>query len=534
MSKKITKKIIIIIILILLLIILFFVHNSYKRNVKPDSITIVKRIMKNNYDKIEYKNNNYILGYYKDDNKYRYDVFDLNGNREYSFYRNNIVNIKSVNKKYFIEKSDIDYLYNDDDKLVLKSSSINQINDYLIKVDNRIINYKNKEIINNVKKIDSYDNDYYFSINDNYLIDKKGNIILKNYKVVEEIENNLIIKCLILTKDKKYYTFLPSLDRIVGDSFDYYYKDKDKIYIIDGNDEYRLYSTGLRNKLDINNEKLVNNYKIENIISNKYAFVFKDNDFGLYDRNKDKFYKVSDNYNSIKKLNNNYYLIKTNDINIIYNIKEKKYDYTSKDNIDNIIVYKNGYKLLTKNGLYVLYNSNNEIIKQSDKQILLVDSQIKYGNVLKDVYVLNDNKLEKSETFTINNSHYALYKDDQTSTIIGLDNKNKFVSNKYLNYYKNTIIYVKNKKIIFNNLKSKDIKEYELDDYKIVSLPFKKVLLLKNNESIKVINFNGKELSEIKNINIKDIYYNEDLGKVILIFNMNNDNSLKEGSYILK
>ena len=55
MSKKITKKIIIIIILILLLIILFFVHNSYKRNVKPDSITIVKRIMKNKYDKIEYK-----------------------------------------------------------------------------------------------------------------------------------------------------------------------------------------------------------------------------------------------------------------------------------------------------------------------------------------------------------------------------------------------------------------------------------------------------------------------------------------------
>ena len=135
---------------------------------------------------------------------------------------------------------------------------------------------------------------------------------------------------------------------------------------------------------------------------------------------------------------------------------------------------------------------------------------------------------------TINNSHYALYKDDQTSTIIGLDNKNKFVSNKYLNYYKNTIIYVKNKNIIFNNLKFKDIKEYELDDYEIVSLPFKKVLLLKNNESIKVINFNGKELSEIKNINIKDIYYNEDLGKVILIFNMNNDNSLKEGSYILK
>ena len=533
MSKRITKKIIIIIILVLLLIILFFVHNSYRRNVKPDSITIVKKIMKNKYDKIEYKNNNYIFGYYKDNSLYKYDVYDLNGNKQYSFYREKIVNIKSVNKNYFIETSDEDYLYNDDDELMLESNLVNPINDYLIKVDNRIINYKNKELFNNVEKIDSYDNDFFFNIDDNYLIDKKGNIILTGYKVIEEIENNFIIKYFILKSDNKYYTFMPSLERIVGDSFDYYYKSNGKIFILDGDNEYRLYYTGLRKKLEVNNKKL-NEYKIEKIISNKYAFVSKDKNFGMFDRDDNKFYKISDSYIDVQYLSKNHYLIKTNDLNIIYNVKEKKYEYYGKINLDKMIMYKNGYKVLYEDGVYNLYNNKNILLKKADKQIVLIDSQIKFGKILKDVYVFNNDNLIKAETFKMNSSNYALYTENSKKIIIGLDNKNKFSSNNYLNYYKNTVVYDKGKNIVFYNMNDKEKNEYELDNYEIISLPFKNIIVLKNNESLKVIDFDGKELKILKNIEIKDIIYNNNFGKIILITAEKDNNNLKESSYILK
>ena len=536
MSKKITKKIIIIIILILLLFILFFVHNSYKRNVKPDSITLVKRIMKNKYDKIVYKNNDYIYGYYKKDNQYKYEVFDLNGNKCYSFYRDNLINIKSVNMYYFIETSDEDYLYNDDDELVLKNNEINSINDYLIKVDNNIIDYENNILFADVNKIVSYDNDYYFNINDNYLIDQKGKVILTGYKVIEEIENNFIIKCFILSKDNKYYTFVPSLEKVIGNSFDYYYRVKDRVYVVDDSNIYRLYSTGLRKKLDIDNKKLVKNYEIEKIINNNYSFVtLKDNSsFGLYDRIDDSFSYILESYNSIKKINSEHYLIKNNTDNIIYNIKTKKIVYQSKNNIDNMIMYKNGYKVLFENGIYNLYNNKDILLKKSNKQILLIDSRILFGKVLEDVSILNDNKLVDAKTFKIDSNIYAIYKENNKNIIVGIDNKNKFSSNKYINYYKDTVMYVKGNKLIFNDIKNKSIKEYNIDNYEIVSLPFKKIIIIKNNDILKIINFNGKEIKTINDVEIKNIYYNEKIGKVIMITSNSDNEELKESSYILK
>ena len=97
MSKNTIKKIILTIILLTLLILSLVFFYRITSEDHSDNITIVKKIIKEKYEDVEYFDNSYLYARNKTD----YDVYDYNGNKLYTF-NNNDNDIVTVSKKYFI------------------------------------------------------------------------------------------------------------------------------------------------------------------------------------------------------------------------------------------------------------------------------------------------------------------------------------------------------------------------------------------------------------------------------------------------
>lgn len=519
MSKELIKKTIVAFIFVLVLVMSFLIYDRINKNNYSNRVIIVKNIIKEKYDEIVYLGDNYIYTYNKGRNYY-YSVFDLNGNRLYSFNSDKLLDIVSLSKKYFITKDDNYHLYSDNFEKIIDGEKITKISDYLINVDGNIINPNNEVLFSNIKNIKSYYHKEYFLI-DNYFVDKKGNILLNDYEIVEEKIKDNDIDYFIIKKDNKYYCFFPLINKIIGDEFEKYYKYKDEIYVVSNNKFYQIVKAGLRKEIDFKISKDLKkkyNIKLTNAVSLYKILVIKDNYLGLLETNKNKFTKIikTDNF-SFKIIDNNYINIKVDNKNHIYDLNIKKIIYSS-NNIDDIIMFNNGYKTIKRNNLYFLYDNNDILLLNNEKQIIPINSEVRFGNINKDIVIYDKNNYYDGKYINIDNNYYYKYEKNNKYYIISRDLKTKYESNDYLENIDEYIISLDNKKLVFNNIRNNKKNIYDIKNNKIINDKInKKEIILSNNKKITILYKNGEVIKEIKNRKLDNIYYNNLEGNIIII-----------------
>lgn len=540
MNKKNLKKLIFAIIFISILVSFTLFIKNYNKNNYSDSITFVKRIIKEKYDEVIYnEDSNYFYAYYLEDNLYNYDIYDINGNNIYSFDSNEKLDITSIRKKYFIVKKDKYILYDNEFNEVTYSDNIKALSNKLIFVDNKIIDISKKVFFDNIDSVYNYGDNNYFLLNNSILINKSGEILLDGYKVVEEIDNDIHSAFLIVKKDK-YYTFLSSFDDILGDGFDSYYLEDDVLYTFDSNNKYKIYKNGLRKKVNTYNitKDIINNYQydLSKIILDKYLFVIekKNNHFGLLNIENNKYTKISNTINTYKKINDRYYLLQDSMKNRIYDVQNNKVVFESKYNLDGSLIY-NDYYVLNSNKNYTLYDNKWNRIIDSDKQIVLLDKKIKYGNINSDVtiYDLETKKIYDASKFVINNNTYYKYIDGNNNYVVYSDGKVKFKSKNNIIYDNRNIILLNNKGLTINNIVDNKVYSYEAVDYELFnSEVHRNTIIIKDSASIEIVNTFGERVKKIKNDDIKSIINNHDNGKLIMIVSKEIEGKILKGCYI--
>lgn len=434
MNKNDIKKIILSIIFIVFLVIFFLVAKNLKGNIYNKKISIIKNIIKERNEEIVYKNNNnYIYSMNKEDGKYIYKIYDLNGNRLYTIKSEKNINIITVKKKYYITYDDNYHLYTEDSEKILSASSIESLNDYLIKVDDKIINNYGEILFSDVHSVRLFNNSNNININNTYLTDKKGNVILDKVYVSDEIKNGGITDYLIVKKENKYYTFFTNLENIIGDGFDSY-EIKDLVYIKTNDTYYKIYKTGLRKKIknysESTNEiiKFDNGYKTK---KNKKTYI-------LYNKNGKEILKLK---KQIVLKNHKVVKGKINEEVYIYNLKNKKYIYAKKIKVANsyFYTYENNKKYIVSTDFTKKYKSDDYL--SYDKNVIVKKSKnkIKFLNLSsKKEYVYEiKNKEEIVNDYPFRN--IIILESDKYIKIIDTKGNNiKTIKNrKVLNYYYN-------------------------------------------------------------------------------------------------
>lgn len=524
MSKNTIKKIILtIIILTVLILSLIFFYRITSEDYKRD-ISIVKKIINERYEDVKYFDNSYLYAY----NDNEYTIFDYNGNKLYVI--NNKKDIVSVSKKYYISRDNNYHLYNINSEELASGNNIYGINDYLIFVDNNIVNTKGEVLFYNVKSIEKYYKNKYFVI-DNYFINEKGKVLLYDYKVVKEKVIDNEIDYFIVKKDDKYYSFFPLVNSVVGDGFDKYFEYNDKIYIVANNKIYMIYTNGLRKEIKFNINKNIYNLDYSNAVRKNRVLTIRDYYLGILETDTNKFHKITKTRNyTYKYIDSSHINVSCNDKNYVYDLDNYKIDYIS--NFDNIILFKNKYKTIKKNNMYYLMDDKGQVLNFSDKQIIILDSKIKAGKPNKNIVIFDNNYLYEGQSFIINNKTYYKYEKNNMKYIISSDLKEKYKSKAYLNYMDDTIVELDNNKLYFYNLKTDREYIYDIKNYKIQNDEINKnEIILSDGNNIIILNKKGKIIKKIRNTKIREIKYNKIREAIIIIVENNNK---KMGAYVLK
>ena len=540
MSKQTIRKLIFTILFAIVVVVIFLFNYAYKKNKKTETVSMVKQIIDEKYDKVGYSlDNKYIYGMDIENGYYHYDIYDLNGNKHEDFDATNELNIVALSEYYYITYDDIYRLYNYSNQELLSSKEMTGLNDYLIKTSNNVINYKGELLYENVDKVTSYHNNAYFNLDNSKFIDEEGELIYDNCSVIEEIKNSLITDYLIIRKDNKYYTYFTSVDTTMGSGFDSYYKKDDEVYIFIGYEKSQIYSSGVRSSSDeikIDN-KIISDYNLEpaNIINDELMFVKnnKKNSYGLLNYNSGKYYDILDNVIDWEMINDRIYLFKNDDTNVLYDIKLKEVIYKSKYNLDNVIYFKNGYKTIKIDDEYVLLDDKENKIKSNKEQIVLYNEAVVVGTFDNSVLLLDKDNYINAEIIKIGKSDFIKYERNNKKIYQNLHSKKTYSSDEYIGNSNNYIMLKEEKSIKFIDLKNQKETCYRLDeDENVLSLPIKDSIIIGNDKNIKVINSKGKELKEIKDTVVEDIYYNKNNNKIVIITSDSNKKSVKKGSYV--
>ena len=416
MSKQTIRKLIFTIIFAAVVVVIFLFNYAYKKNKKTETVSMVKQIINEKYDKVGYSlDNKYIYGMNNEGGYYHYDIYDLNGNKHEKFDTTNELNIVTLSEYYYITFDDIYRLYNYSNEELLSSKEMTRLNDYLIKTSNNVVNYKGELLYENVNEVDSYHNSAYFNLDNSKLIDEEGDLIYDNCSVIEEIKNSLITDYLIIRKDNKYYTYFTSVDTTMGSGFDSYYKKDDEVYIYIGYEKSQIYSSGIRSTSDEIkfDDRIKNDYNLEpaNIINDELMFVKnnKKNSYGLLNYNSGKYYDVLDSVISWKKINDKIYLFKNNDTNVLYNINSKEVVYKSKYDLDNVVYFKNGYKTIKVNDEYILLDDKENKVNSNSEQIIIYNEPVIVGTFDNSVVLLDKDKYIDAEIIKIGKNDYIKY-----------------------------------------------------------------------------------------------------------------------------
>lgn len=413
----------------------------------------------------------------------------------------------ALSKNYFIssnqnnDKSKINYIiYNRRGKQVYKTKEkLEKINDNYILASSynekySIINKDGKLVYSDIKDVNLYDNNKFFSAKigeDCVLFNEKLEKVLTNYTVDKEVKDKNDKVLYLIVKDvktKEYSYFDIKSSKIIGESFRSYKEtEKEDEYSItkkvnNSKVTYILYKNGKQKKLYNNKSQIELVNDIKSILnkdyylykstvlseSDKYVLVdnLKENSIGTFNVKTKKYteiykYSKTENiYSTVNKIdskNKEYYQISCNSnvcdtpVSVVYNLTDNK-EILKNNDLDKIVKnytqYENNYKVIKYakagtnedyKGKYVLFNDKNEEISKLDSYIVVIDSKMTIGNYISDtkiaLYESKNKKMlteTKGEIIKINNHILYKYTNDKNDEFI-VDNKGKNVSKKSSN-----------------------------------------------------------------------------------------------------
>lgn len=530
--EKNGKKIEIISFVLLIILILALGFTLYLRR---NSITNVNKVLSNKYDEIKCVDDNcdYITVYSKDKNKIY--VYDSYGGRISKYEKSNSNMLYSATPAYMLFKDVKDngdirnyVLTKSDGKKVYKTKNeLVKLTDYLVeeKEENgsKIINNKGKELYANISKVKRYDGVTSIKVLDEeYLIDEKGERILSDYTIDKEVRDEDEETKYIILKDTSnaYYYFDVDTGKIKGDSFTSYdeinpdysvsiYKKANGEtikYVLKANGEQKedendsqvklvkKIKENLNEKYSLYEQSVYSNNQTKVLVDNK-----EENSFGTFDIKNKKYKKIYDysgangssillNFDSLD--GNKYYQISCTEsmcgaarVTVFDALNgEVMFEYVHGDNkISNYTGLEDGYKLIKYtadstegySGKYVLYDKNNNIITSSTKLITVVDKKVTFGKEYDEestiIYSAKLNKVLNTEDTladikTIDSTKIYRYSDDKYTYLVSETGKELFK----VNNSKSNLIFTD--KVIFNVSGKKvdivDVKNNKVGNYK--------------------------------------------------------------------
>lgn len=366
--------------------------------------------------------------------------------------------------------------------------------------------------------------------------------------VITKKENEKSVKYL-LTKDGKQ-TKLETEETIT--SSDGFYKDfKDKV----DTDTYSIFSGSLYSK---DQENIIVNNKVEKSMGvyNVNTKEYKE----LYKYAQDKSYFYSSVYN-VKNSDENGLVLRficttscDQNESLVYDVKNNKelYRYEGENHITSYAEYENGYKVIglsNSTDKYTVLDKDNKNLYSSKKVVLILDSELVLGDkpsYSAILYSSKDNKVINENTVSIIDDYKNMlykYSDETNTYILDKDGKEiiKVNKNDYLKNIDNYYIYISNNKINIYDIDKNKTNSYTMKDSEKMNdasgsmiSPYKQTLVINNSTEkyVKVINFNGKVLKKIDNVELSKFKTNDEAEKAFLIVKKTKNNKDLYGLYV--
>lgn len=368
--------------------------------------------------------------------------------------------------------------------------------------------------------------------------------------VITKKENEKSVKYL-LTKDGKQTKLETEETTTSSDGF---YKDfKDKV----DTDTYSIFSGSLYSK---DQENIIVNNKVEKSMGvyNVNTKEYKE----LYKYAQDKSYFYSSVYN-VKNSDENGLVLRficttscDQNESLVYDVKNNKelYRYEGENHITSYAEYENGYKVIglsNSTDKYTVLDKDNKNLYSSKKVVLILDSELVLGDkpsYSAILYSSKDNKVINENTVSIIDDYKNMlykYSDETNTYILDKDGKEiiKVNKNDYLKNIDNYYIYIANNKINIYDIDKNKTNSYAMKDSEKMNdasgsmiSPYKQTLVINNSTEkyVKVINFNGKVLKKIDNVELSKFKTNDEAEKAFLIVKKTKNNKDLYGLYVYK
>lgn len=368
--------------------------------------------------------------------------------------------------------------------------------------------------------------------------------------VITKKENEKSVKYL-LTKDGKQTKVEEETNTNTGSSnlFDVFKNYIDSTYAIYTRS---LYSKDQENILVENkNEKSAGIY---NIKTKEYKELFKFNPERLY-------YSLNNYYVAQKDPKDESILriVCTNscvqNTSVVYDFKNNKelYRYEGEDYLTSYTEYENGFKVIglstSSRNYAVLDKDNNKVYSTENGNIYIIDSEIVYGSYpnysaiiysSKDKKAITENKVNLVDDYK--NKIYT-YSDDNYNYVLNASGKEiiKVGKKDYFKNIKNYYVYLVDNKLNIYNIDKDKTNTYTLKDNEKMNdasgsmiSPYKQNLVINNSTEkyVKVINFNGKVLKKINNVELSKFKTNDEAEKAFLIVKKTKNNKDLYGLYV--
>ena len=366
--------------------------------------------------------------------------------------------------------------------------------------------------------------------------------------VITKKENEKSVKYL-LTKDGKQTKL--ETEETTTSSDDFYKDFKDKV----DTDTYSIFSGSLYSK---DQENIIVNNKVEKSMGvyNVNTKEYKE----LYKYAQDKSYFYSSVYN-VKNSDENGLVLRficttscDQNESLVYDVKNNKelYRYEGENHITSYAEYENGYKVIglsNSTDKYTVLDKDNKNLYSSKKVVLILDSELVLGDkpsYSAILYSSKDNKVINENTVSIIDDYKNMlykYSDETNTYILDKDGKEiiKVNKNDYLKNIDNYYIYIANNKINIYDIDKNKTNSYTMKDNEKMNdasgsmiSPYKQNLVINNSTEkyVKVINFNGKVLKKIDNVELSKFKTNDEAEKAFLIVKKTKNNKDLYGLYV--
>lgn len=240
---------------------------------------------------------------------------------------------------------------------------------------------------------------------------------------------------------------------------------------------------------------------------------------------------------------------------VVYDFKNNKelYRYEGEDYLTSYTEYENGFKVIglstSSRNYAVLDKDNNKVYSTENGNIYIIDSEIVYGSYSnysaiiyssKDKKAITENKVNLVDDYK--NKIYT-YSDDNYNYVLNASGKEiiKVGKKDYFKNIKNYYVYLVDNKLNIYNIDKDKTNTYTLKDNEKMNdasgsmiSPYKQNLVINNSTEkyVKVINFNGKVLKKINNVELSKFKTNDEAEKAFLIVKKTKNNKDLYGLYV--